>query len=110
MNQVSIANSFGANTALRPDFQQLAAAQNSPEPNEESLEVREAFQDFVAGTLFKEMFKSMRRMHGEPAYFHGGQAEKMFQSQMDQQVAEDLARTDGAQFSDALFDAFQRRR
>jgi len=75
-------------------------------PSDEQLKVKEAFQDFVAGTLFKEMFKSLRKTHDKPAYFHGGQAEEMFQGQLDQQVAEDLARQHGGAFADPLFDAF----
>lgn len=67
---------------------------------------REAFQDFVAGTFYKQMFKTLRKMHDKPAYFHGGQAEEMFQSQMDQMVAEDLAREQGSSFSDPLFSVF----
>ena len=72
----------------------------------EETSVREAFQDFVAGTFYKQMFQSLRKMHDKPAYFHGGSAEEMFQSQMDQQVAEDLARDQGNHFSDQLFSVF----
>ncbi len=49
------------------------------------------FQDFAAGTFYKEMLKSLRKMHSKPAYFYGGHAEDIFQGQMDQQVAEDMA-------------------
>jgi hypothetical protein len=45
-------------------------------------------------------------MHGKPAYFDGGQAEKMFQGQLDQQMAENLAHSHGGQFSDGLYQAF----
>jgi Rod binding domain-containing protein len=65
-----------------------------------------AFQDFVAGTFYKEMLKSLHKMHDKPAYFHGGQAEKIFQGQLDQQVAEDLARGRGGELADSLYQAF----
>lgn len=71
--------------------------------------VEAAFNDFVAGTFYKQMIKSLRSGLGKPAYFHGGQAEEIFQSQMDQKVAEDLAAKHGAAFSGPLFDAFQSR-
>ncbi|MFN0199414.1 MAG: rod-binding protein [Planctomycetaceae bacterium] len=70
--------------------------------------VRETFQDFVAGTFYKQMFKALRSGQDKPAYLHGGAAEEMFQAQLDQQVAEDLARQHGAQFSDSMYDSFQR--
>jgi len=77
-----------------------------PESVKKETSLRQAFQGFVAGTFYKQMFQSLRKMHGKPAYFHGGSAEEMFQSQMDQQVAEDLAREQGSRFSDALFSVF----
>lgn len=72
----------------------------------EEAELRQTFQKFVAGTFYKQMFKTLRKMHDKPAYFHGGQAEEIFRSQMDQQVAEDLADKQGAAFADAMYDGF----
>jgi Rod binding domain-containing protein len=93
----------GHTTAAR-----LVASPAAEKPQDD-LTAREAFQDFVAGTFFKQMLKSLRATQGKPAYFHGGQAEEMFQSQLDQQVAEDLAKTHGAPFADRLFEAFSNR-
>jgi Rod binding domain-containing protein len=69
-------------------------------------DVKSNFQDFVAGTFYKEMLKSLHKMHGKPAYLDGGQAEKIFQGQLDQQMAEDLAHSHGGQLSDGLYQAF----
>jgi Rod binding domain-containing protein len=69
-------------------------------------DLKSNFQDFVAGTFYKEMLKSLNKMHGKPAYLDGGQAEKIFRGQLDQQMAEDLAKTHGSQFSDSLFQDF----
>ena len=84
------------------------SALQTPRGEHEKPTTKEAFQDFVAGTFYKQMLKSLRQSHDKPAYFHGGQAEEMFRSQLDQQVAEDLARTQGAAFADPLYDSFQR--
>jgi Rod binding domain-containing protein len=81
-------------------------ALQSPAPQPAGSQTRAAFQDFVAGTFYKEMLKSLHQMHGKPAYFHGGQAEKIFQGQLDQQLAEDLARGRGGDFADSLYQAF----
>jgi Rod binding domain-containing protein len=68
--------------------------------------LKSTFQDFVAGTFYQEMMKSVRKMHGKAAYMHGGQAEDMFQNQLDQHVSQDLAHTNGNQFADSLYQAF----
>ena len=83
----------------RPD--QLAAG---PSP-----ELRQTFQDFVAGTFYQQMLRTLRKTQGEAAYFHGGQAEQVFQGQLDQQIAEDLAREHGAAFAEPLFNSFAAR-
>jgi Rod binding domain-containing protein len=71
---------------------------------------REAFQAFVAGTFYKQMLKSLRSTVDKAEYFHGGRAEEVFEAQLDQQVAEDLAARQGGVFADKLYDAFIHRR
>ncbi len=70
---------------------------------------REAFQDFVAGTFFQQMLKSMRSTEQELPYIGGGQAEKVFRQQLDQQIAGDLAKSHGAAFADSLYEVFASR-
>ena len=77
------------------------------QPSQQELEVKQKFQEFFAGTLYKMMLKSLRETHDKPAYFHGGQAEKMFQGQLDQQVAEDMAREQGGDFAGDFFESFR---
>ncbi len=57
--------------------------------------------------IFGEMMKSMRSTVGEPAYIHGGQAEKMFQQQLDQHIVEDLATNNGSAFVGDLYRQFR---
>lgn len=102
-------------SGIQPSLNQtslLSEATNAPstldQANKKSPELKEAFQDFVAGTFYKQMFKSLRSGQNKPAYFHGGQAEEMFQAQLDQQISEDLAKGQGSAFSDTLFSAFSR--
>lgn len=84
---------------------QLQAAQNVPKPD--SLTTEQAFQDFVAGTFFNMMLKALRSTQGEVQYFGGGQAEETFRNQLDQQIAEDLARDHGEAFSAPLYPNFR---
>jgi Rod binding domain-containing protein len=71
--------------------------------------LKQAFTDFVAGTFYQTMMKSLRKLHDKPAYLHGGQAEEFFQAQLDQTVAADLARQHGDRLAEPLWSAFQRR-
>lgn len=100
-----IQNNIQQSTLLTPVSQAPSELQ---QPGQSSPELKEAFQKFVAGTFYQQMFKALRSAQGKPAYFHGGQAEEMFQSQLDQQISEDLASQEGNAFSDTLFSSFSR--
>jgi hypothetical protein len=69
-------------------------------------ELREAFDDFVGQTFYSQMLSAMRKTVDKPAYFHGGQAEEVFQSQLDQTFAERLADATAQQFTGPMFDLF----
>ncbi len=84
---------------------QLQSGQNVPD--EQAIQTKQAFQDFVAGTFFKMMLKSLRSTQGEVAYIGGGQAEQTFRGQLDQQIAEELAREHGEAFSAPLYPNFR---
>jgi Rod binding domain-containing protein len=77
-------------------------------PSKGQLAVREKFQDFVGGTFYKEMLKSLRAAQKPSKYLNGGQAEKIFQGQMDQQIAENLARQYGGPLAAPLFESYAR--
>jgi Rod binding domain-containing protein len=77
-------------------------------PAKGELAVREKFQDFVGGTFYKEMLKALRAAQKPSKYLNGGQAEKIFQSQMDQQIAEDLAHQYAGHLADPLFENYAR--
>lgn len=85
-------------------------AQKSGDQPEDNKELREAFQSFVGETLFGQMLKAARKTQRKPAYFHGGRAEEMFQQQLDQVLAEKMAKSDGGKYSDAMFDLFTLKR
>lgn len=64
---------------------------------------KEAFGQFVGETFIGQMLKSMRQTVGEPAYFHGGSAEKQFQARLDAQIAQDLATSGPDGLAEELF-------
>lgn len=69
-------------------------------------EVKEVFQEFAAGTFYREMLGSLRKGVGKPAYFHGGQAEEIFRAEMDRYIIDDLAAKHGEGFAAPLYETF----
>ncbi len=69
----------------------------------DARDLQGAFQDFVGKSFYGEMLKSMRSTVGEPAYFHGGNAEKIFQQQLDHQIGDEMSKSNGGELSAAMF-------
>jgi hypothetical protein len=88
---------------LAADAREAAGSKMLTQSPADKEKLKSTFQDFAAGTFYKEMLKSLRKMHSKPAYMYGGHAEEVFQGQMDQEVAETLAHTQGSQISEPLF-------
>lgn len=82
------------------------AGNNPPKTPTGSPELRKAFNDFVGQTFYGEMFKAMRSTVGEPAYFHGGRAEEVFQGQLDQVLSERLSDASASTFTDPMYALF----
>jgi peptidoglycan hydrolase FlgJ len=72
--------------------------------------LRTAFDAFVGETLFAQTLKSMRKSLDKPAYFHGGQAEEIFQQQLDQVLAEKLSHSSADKLSGPMFELFNLQR
>jgi Rod binding domain-containing protein len=70
---------------------------------ESAKEVQDTFQKFVGEAFFGQMLKSMRSTQGKPAYFHGGRAEEVFQSQLDQVLSEHMTEASADKIADPMF-------
>ena len=70
---------------------------------DKAQEVQQAFHDFVGQTFFGQMLKTMRSTLDKPAYFHGGQAEEVFRSQLDQTLADKMTEASADQIADPMF-------
>ena len=73
-------------------------------------ELHKAFTDFVGQTLFGRLIASMRSTQQEPAYMHGGQAEKVFQGQLDQVLAEEMTKSSADTIADPMYELFRMRK
>jgi Rod binding domain-containing protein len=69
-------------------------------------DLREAFDSFVGQTFYGQMLKEMRKTVGKAAYFNGGKAEEMFRGQLDQKIAEQMAKSNAHSFSGPMFELF----
>ena len=70
---------------------------------DDAKEVQKTFRTFVGESFFGQMLKAMRTTQGKPAYFHGGQAEEMFRSQLDQTLAQEITETSADKIADPMF-------
>jgi peptidoglycan hydrolase FlgJ len=68
--------------------------------------LREAFDSFVGETFYGQMLKEMRKTVGKAAYFDGGRAEEVFRGQLDQKLAEQMAKSNAHSFSGPMFELF----
>lgn len=89
---------------LQPLSSRTVTVPPTAEAVRKSEELRTAFGSFVGETFYGQMLKSMRSTVGKPAYFHGGQAEETFRSQLDQQLAQELAEQTGDRFAGPMFE------
>ncbi len=76
----------------------------SPSQQYSREETRSLYRQSIGGTFFRQMMKALRSSTGQAAYFNGGQAEKIFQSQFDELMIEKLSEASGGIFSDAMFE------
>ncbi len=103
VNQLS-SHTYDLAPAPRAPPRLNVATQSHPQSVTDAQQVHDAFASFIGETFYGQMMKSMRSTLEKPAYFHGGQAEEMFQSQLDQQLATEWAEQSGDRFAEPMFE------
>ena len=89
-----------ANPNIRPLRQTIGSDEQKLN---DARDLQGAFQDFVGKSFYGEMLKAMRSTVGEPAYFHGGNAEKIFQQQLDHQLGDEMTKANGGELAAVMF-------
>ncbi len=84
----------------------VSAIASKPVDDARVDELKKVFNEFTAGTFYREMLDAMRKGTGKPAYFDGGQAEEIFRAELDRKIADRLVEQHGEQFSKPLFKNF----
>ncbi len=114
ISPIQISPATGTPPAALSKSDQGRAADNAPttttEQKAQDQEVREAFGKFFGTTFYGQMLKAMRSTIKEPAYFHGGRAEEVFQEQLDQKLADYMTEATGEQLAQPMFDLFMLQR
>jgi hypothetical protein len=72
----------------------------------DEAELQETFQQFVGEAFFGQLLKSMRKLTGKPAFFHGGQAEEIFQRRLDELLADKLTDASSDRLSEPMYELF----
>ncbi|MEM9659517.1 MAG: rod-binding protein [Planctomycetota bacterium] len=92
------------NVAHHSDLRSLRPETQSRRQQVESArELQDVYREFVGKTFFGQLLKSMRTTVGKPAYFHGGQTEEVFRSQLDQTLAEEMTNASADKIADPMF-------
>ena len=87
-NVISNAGSnISSNAGLKPGKPVDKAAERE--------EVRAAFQKAMGDTFYRQLLKTMRDSTSKAAYMHGGQAEDIFQAQLDEILIERMSEANG---------------
>jgi len=69
-------------------------------------QIREKFDAFVGQSFYTQLLHEMHKTVGKDPYFNGGQAEQIFQGQLDQVLSEKMSQASAHQFTGPMFDLF----
>lgn len=103
MNNISATSQSIHLTQGRASLQRAPLAAPSAEQVQQAEKTKEAFKDFIGKTFYGQLLKSMRQTVGKPAYFHGGRAEEVFRSQLDQAIADKMTESHASGLAEGAF-------
>ena len=69
----------------------------------EDLRFRELLHQFIGQTLFGQMLKSMRATQEKNPYFHGGNAEEIYQSMLDMTLTDEMTKATSKTLSEPMY-------
>ena len=71
--------------------------------DQEEKRFRKVLHQFIGQTLFGQMLKSMRATQEKNPYFHGGNAEDIYQSMLDMELTEQLTKSTSNTLSEPMY-------
>jgi hypothetical protein len=69
-------------------------------------ELRSAFRQAIAGTLYRSLITQLRKGVPEGTLMHGGRMEEVFQTRLEETLAERMAEEHGGTLADPMLEAF----
>jgi Rod binding domain-containing protein len=88
-------------TATRLDPVKQPESQSPADANDKQF--RELLHQFIGQTLFGQMLKSMRATQEKNPYFHGGQAEEIYQSLLDMELTDEMTKATSKTLSEPMY-------
>lgn len=88
-------------TATRLDLAEQPKAESPADANEKQF--RELLHQFIGQTLFGQMLKSMRATQEKNPFFHGGQAEEIYQSLLDMELTDQMTKSTSKTLSEPMY-------
>ncbi len=88
-------------------YRNLSQQTSFKSPAGDGDKLKDAFTEFVGQSLFGQMLSAMRESVHQPAYFGGGQAEKIFQQQMDQVLVEKITDASADRIAEPMLELFR---
>jgi len=87
--------------ATQPPATELPKKESHADANEKQF--RELLHQFIGQTLFGQMLKSMRATQEKNPFFHGGQAEEIYQSLLDMELTDQMTKTTSKTLSEPMY-------
>jgi peptidoglycan hydrolase FlgJ len=95
---------------VTPHAERMAPTRPGPDPaHTQDMQLRHACSEFES-VLYSSMLKSMRSAIPKTDLMHGGSAEDIFTSMLDDEYARLLSHTNASRFSEALYEQIAPRR
>ncbi|MBM4005343.1 MAG: hypothetical protein FJ295_18965 [Planctomycetes bacterium] len=88
----------------------MPVAPPSAAPTNDEPQTRATFVEFAGNTFFGQLMSAMRKTVEKPAYFHGGHAESVFQSQLDQKLVESISEKTADSIAGPMYELFMLKR
>jgi len=90
-------------TATRLDQTRTEPPKTETPADANEKQFRELLHQFIGQTLFGQMLKSMRATQEKNPYFHGGQAEEIYQSLLDMELTDQMTKSTTRTLSEPMY-------